>query len=240
VRADGTVERLERELLRAQQRATLGTLAAVIAHEFNNLLTPILPWIDLALATGDPSDMRKALERARTQARRAEVVTRRLLDLAEGRLLPLQACAVATAVEEAILTLTRPFGKDGIALSVDVPPDLYVRAEPDLLIQTLLNLLLNARAAMKGLGGRLVVSAKREADSVIIDIRDSGCGIPAEQLENLVNPFLAGAIDDPPAGTSIGLGLTACRLIAAKHKASIQALPNPDRGCTFRLRWPAA
>lgn len=238
--AERTIDRLERSLIRAQQRATLGTLAAVIAHEFNNLLTPVLPWVDLALGTLDPADMRKALERVRTQARRAEAVTRRLLELAEGRTLPSQPCPVAAAVEEAILTATRPFEKDGIALSVNIPGELRVQAEPHLLVQALLNLLLNARAAMKSIGGTLLICAHRDGDVVIIDIRDSGCGIPADHLENFINPFLAGVIDEPPDEARIGLGLTVCRLIAHKHGASIQALPNPDRGCTFRLRWPAA
>lgn len=229
---------LEDELLGAQRRAALGTLAAVIAHEFNNLMTPVLPWVELALETGRVEDMRKALERTQAQARRATAVTQRLLDVARGRELPVEACSVRAAVEQAVAAATRPFEKDGIELSVSAPPELRVRAQPDLLVQALLNLLLNAREAMKGARGPLSIVAQSDGEFVRIAVRDSGRGLSREQVDEVLNPFLAAEdVDRPPPG--VGLGLSACRLIARKHGATLRARCNEGRGCTFELRWPA-
>ena len=74
-----------------------------------------------------------------------------------------------------------------------------------------------------------------------IDVQDSGCGIPRETLENVFNPFLAADPHQQPNDwQQVGLGLSACRMIAFHHGATIQGLANDGRGCTFRLSWPVA
>lgn len=235
-----TARGLEEQLIAFQRLALLGTLSATIVHEMNNLMTPILARAEFALGTGQPADMRKALERSQVQVQRAMVVIERLLALAKPGEFPIESCRVAAAVQEAIETTTRPFEKDGIDLHVSVPEDLHVRAQFDLLTQVLLNLLLNARQAMKGLRGKLTVSARRDGRHVVISICDNGKGIPPKRLADVINPFLA-ATDgaDPSAWQSVGLGLKVCQIIVQRHGATIEALPNDDRGTTFRLHWPA-
>lgn len=234
-----TVAQLEDELIAAQKLAALGSMSAMIAHELNNLMTPAVNWADLALRDPEPSTVRRSVERVKTQLQRAINLVQHLLALAKGEDLPNESCSVAQAVQAAIATATRPFEKDGITLSIAVPEDLRVKAHPDLLVQVLLNLLLNARTAMKSQRGTLSVTARRDGGMVLIDVRDSGVGLSREQLDEVINPFLAGEADDERAWKAVGLGLNVCRLIARKHGAAIRALANPDRGCTFRLCWPA-
>ena len=236
------IAELEAELVACQRLAMLGNMAAMVAHEFNNLLTPIMVRAEAALAAGnDVPFMRKALERALLQSQRAMSVTRHLLGLAQDQPRPVEACSVAAAVGEALATLTRPLDKDGIDLRVAVSDDLFVTARADLLCQVLLNLLLNARQAMKGLRGSLVITAALRDGHVQIDVRDSGCGIPRDQLARVFNPFLAAdPYGRPNDWQAIGLGLNVCRVIARHHGATLEALANDDRGCTFRLCWPAA
>jgi signal transduction histidine kinase len=233
---------LQSELVACQRLALLGNMSAMIAHEFNNLLTPIIARCEAAL-TGAPDlpFMRKALERSLTQAQRALQVSRHLLASAHDGAPPGDTCAVAEAVQDAIETMTRPFEKDGISLLVQVPAELRVRARLDLLCQVLLNLLLNSRRAMQDRSGPLTITARVVGACAQIDVCDSGVGIAADQLATRINPFLA---SDPRARPNdwqqVGLGLSVCRLIAHDHGARLEALANPDRGCTFRLRWPLA
>jgi signal transduction histidine kinase len=236
------IESLQAQLVACQRLALLGGMAAMVVHEFNNLLTGIMGRVQLALADGDdPAFVRKNMERALAQAQRAKSVTQLLQALAHDEPQPMEACSLAASVREAIETLTRPVEKDGLALRVDVSEELCVRACPDLLCQVLLNLLLNAREAMKDTGGTLSVIATADGDRVQIDIRDGGRGIPRELLDNVFNPFLAADPHTRPCDWhQVGLGLNVCRMIARQHGATLQALANEGRGCTFRLCWPAA
>jgi signal transduction histidine kinase len=234
------VEGLRGALLTCQRLATLGNLAAMAVHEFKNLLTPIVARSEAALLTDDDlTYMRKTLERTLVQSQRATAVAEHLLRLAHDQACPLAACSVAAAVREAVETMTRPCEKDSIDLRVFVPEGLQVRAQADLLVQVLLNLLLNARHAMKDVTGVLKVSATRQGNHIQIDVQDSGHGIAPETLEAVFNPFLAADPHQQPEDwQQVGLGLSACRMITFHHGATIRVLANADRGCTFRLCWP--
>ena len=123
---------------------------------------------------------------------------------------------------------------------MDVPDDLHVQAQPLLLEQLLLNLILNARAAMKDARGRLYISAARDDGFVHITVRDQGVGFDEELLRDSVNPFLNAEAQEIPTARGTGVGLYACRTIAHEHQGRIWAENNPDVGCTFHVEWPAA
>lgn len=232
---------LQEELLACQRLALLGNLAAMVAHEFNNLMTPVIARAEASLSMDDTAFMRKALERTLVQSQRAIAVTRHLLDMAHDAAAgDDEPASVHAAVTEAIETITRPFEKDGITLELDVPEDLRVKARPELLCQLFMNLLLNARAAMKGLEGELRVSAHANGDFVRIDVCDSGQGIEPDRLEKVVNPFLAAdPHENPNDWRETGIGLSVCRMIARHHGARLHATNNDGRGCTFTVCWPS-
>jgi C4-dicarboxylate-specific signal transduction histidine kinase len=234
---------LQEELIACQRLALLGDMTAMIAHEYNNLLTPVAVRAEAALMNpADGEFVRRSLEQIRRQARRAIAVSAHLLQLAHRSARPTESCSVAAAVRDALDTMTRPLDKDGIVLHVSVPEDLHVVARAELLSQLLLNLFLNARRAMeKQRVGTLSVKATSSGENVQIDVRDSGCGVPRDQLENVFNPFLAAdPFENSTDWQQVGLGLSVCRMIAHHHGARIQGLANDDRGCTFRLWWPVA
>lgn len=238
---EASLERLRQELVVYQRQAMLGRLVAVITHEYNNLMTPVLARAQDAVARDDVAAMRKALTITARQTEKALRFTRQVLEFADGKGLPSETCPLAGLVDAAITATVRPFEKDGIELEVRVPDELRIRAQPLLFEQVLLNLLLNARTAMKGHRGKLTVSARREGDRVEIAVRDRGIGMSPEMLDEVINPFLAADADTHPGDwSSVGLGLNACRTIAQQHSATIRAEANEGPGCTFRIHWPAA
>jgi len=241
-RLKAVITDLQQELIACQRLALLGSLTAMVTHEFNNLLTPIMARAEAALLSGDDlAFMRKALERTLVQSRRAKAVAELLLELAHRQQRPLESCSVAEAVREAVETMARPLEKDGIQLQVAVPEELRVRAHFDLLCQVLLNLLLNARRSMQDAGGMISITAVADGDKARIEVRDSGKGIPRDVLDKTINPFLAADPQQTPNDwQQVGLGLSVCRTIARSHGATIAAMANEGRGCTFQLCWPIA
>src|SRR6204780_1852461 len=173
------LDALREQLTETQRLATIGTIAAVIAHEFNNLLTPIVSYSQYALAsaTGDKPDMeliRKALDKSFHAASKAGRICNSMLGLAPGKI------SVQKLIDETLLILARDPQKDGIALRVQVQPDLAVEGDQVQLEQVLLNLLINARQAMLGRGGSLWIKAAADeaATELRIQVVDTGSGIP--------------------------------------------------------------
>ena len=126
------------------------------------------------------------------QVRQTKLIMAHLLDLASAKKRAAESISVAAAVQQAVETMPRPLTKDRIELGLSVPADLSVTAQPGLLEQVLLNLLLNARQAMKPAGGKLTISATPDGTHVLIDVRDTGIGVSPERIEGVINPFLAG------------------------------------------------
>lgn len=226
-------------LIESQRLALAGTRAAMMAHEFNNLMTPVLARAMHAVQTGDMEMGKKALDRTVTQVQKAIELSRHLLRIADPDAETATETDVAVAVEEAIAESIRPFDKDGIDLTVDVPAGLKIKARPVLVEQVLLNLLVNAREAMKGMSGPLRISAEDQNGDVLIHVCDSGRGIDDDDIAERFAPFLSADEEAEPLDwRKVGLGLHVCRLIAHENGAQISVRANEGRGCTFTLRWP--
>lgn len=238
--SEASLDQSQSELIAQQRQLILGSLSGIIAHEYNNLMTPVLARAQDAVTRDDVAAMRKALTVTVAQTQQALNFTRRLLEVARGEALGARSCRLSELVDAAVTAAVRPFERDGIELVVEVPDDVSVRAQPLLFVQALLNLLLNARAAMKGRRGKLSITACREDGSILIAVCDAGVGMSSETLDEVINPFLqAEGPGYPGAWGSIGLGLLACRTIAQQHGATLRAQSNDGPGCTFHLRWPA-
>jgi len=246
---------LRGQIRQLQQLAALGTAAALIAHEFKNLVTPSIGRGGHALNSGDPEKMKKALE---TTLRKIEIVTamaERTLGLAVYLPQSLQPVALRSVVEEAVECLARHPSKDGITLRVDVDDDLHVRADDKQLVQLFFNLLLNARQAVLERKGRITIEARavpahgsaspahatpQAPGQVEIRVRDNGCGIARDRLDTIFEPFVTtrnGGPDGSPRGT--GLGLALCRDIVTEHGGTITVESQPSQGTTFLITLPA-
>src|SRR5437868_11717719 len=163
---------LREQLTESQRLATIGTIAAVIAHEFNNLLTPIVSYSQYALqsAEGNAPDMeliKKALSKSFSASTKAGRICTSMLGLARGESI-FGDVSIQHVIDEVLLVLARDPQKDGIALRVQVQPDLIVQGDPVQLEQVMLNLLINARQAMLGKGGSLTVKGLSEGNEVKI------------------------------------------------------------------------
>jgi signal transduction histidine kinase len=230
---------LKSQNLQLQALANLGSATCMIAHEINNLLTPLSSYA--ALAAQNPNDHQlaeKALDKTVRNCQRAAKIMETLLGLANGSRQQREQVPLKALVEDVFTGLCRDFTKDRIVVDVHVPTELEVRCVPVQIQQVLMNLILNARDAMLAHGGTLRVTASRADDAVQIEVSDTGDGISPENLKNIFRPFFTTkAGSDRPAGGS-GIGLAFCRRIIDAHGGRVEVESEPGRGTTFRLRLP--
>jgi signal transduction histidine kinase len=239
------LDALRDQLTESQRLATIGTIAAVIAHEFNNLLTPVVSYSQIGLqsAKSEKPDMElvcKALSKAFIGAEKAGKICTAMLGLARGET-TFSKVSVQSLVDETLMVLARDPQKDGIALRVQVQPDLWISGDSVQIEQVLLNLLINARQAMLGKGGSLTVKASSEEGEVRIQVIDTGPGIPENLLPKIFQPFFTTkgtARKEESRGT--GLGLAICKDIIEHHKGRILVESQVGRGTMFSIFLPAA
>lgn len=238
------LDQLRQQATESQRLATIGTIAAVIAHEFNNLLTPVISYAQYALSSAESERpdlelIRKALSKTCQGAGKAAKICNAMLSLARGEG-SLAKVSVQSLVEETLLVLARDPSKDGIALRVQVQPGLHVLGDAVQLEQVLLNLLINARQAMLGKGGSITIKASGADDGQArIQVIDTGPGIPEKVLPRIFEPFFTTkgtAKRGESRGT--GLGLAICREIMAHHRGRIEVESVVGKGTTFTLLLP--
>lgn len=234
------------QLTESQRLATIGTISSVIAHEFNNILTPIISYAQFALTSAESENpdlplIRKALAKSYQSATKAGKICSSMLALARGESTA-GPVPVQQLVDEALSVLARDPQKDGIALRVQVQPGLLAICDPVQIEQVLLNLLINARHALLGhsRNGAITIKASSVAeDELKIQVIDNGPGIPEKLQSKIFEPFFttkATARRGEAKGS--GLGLAICREIMAQHKGRIEVESAVGKGTTFNLWLP--
>jgi two-component system NtrC family sensor kinase len=229
-------------LQHSHRLATLGTIASVIAHEYNNILTPVISYTQLALKHEDDTAlMKKAVEKALQGALRAAAISDSLLGFAREED-QTHVCRLRQVIDEALSCQAREPRKDGITLEVDVP-DVWLAISPLGLQQVLVNLMLNARKAMGRQGGVLKITGRRCDGELYLEISDTGPGIHPAILDRLFEPFVTqpvgladGETETPARGT--GLGLCICRDLIRQAGGEIHATSIPGQGATFHIQLP--
>lgn len=241
---------LEEQLRQAQKMEAIGQLAGGIAHDFNNILAAIMMQTDtLAALDGLPEEALAGLKEIRTATQRAANLTRQLLLFSRKQVLQFTELELGCLVRNLAQMLRRVIGEH-IRLEIKLPEHpVYVRADNAMLDQVLINLAVNARDAMPE-GGILQIEVTEQnlsqSDSTympeaapgtyaVIRVTDSGCGIPAEHLDKIFNPFFT----TKPPGKGTGLGLATAYGIVRQHKGWITVESTPGRGTTFRIYLPA-
>lgn len=246
------LQHIRAELTHSHRLATLGTLTSTIAHEYNNILTPVISYAQFALSNpDDPELMRKSIEKSLSGALRAAQISSSLLGFAreEADAGPADLNGV---VQETLACLARPPEKDGIELHLDLP-EVQVAMSALNLQQVLMNLILNARKAMRRTGGALTIRGCVEGDHVLLDVADTGPGISWEMQPRLFEPFATQPADPEYAASaelgqtnesmgerSTGLGLCICRDLLRQADGSIDVTSTPGEGATFHLTLPLA
>ena len=233
---------LKGQLRHLQKLSTLGTTAAMIAHEINNLLTPIMAYARHALDENDPERMRHALNKTLDCAHAMNRMVERVVGFARQADNARKPLCVRGVVEDALGCLARDFTKDQIDVHLKIDETAAVRANENQLLQVLINLITNARNAMQGRRGRLTFRAQPDdEDNLVIEIADTGSGIAPENLERVFDPFFsARPADDPSKRRGLGLGLPICRDIIQELGGTIALASELGVGTTFRITLPRA
>lgn len=232
---------LEDQLILCQRQYALNSLAPAIVHEFNNLMTPVLARAQDALDRNDEAARRRALEVTVNQIQRAINITRRLVELAAGESLHVDSCCLTTAVNNAHAALVRPLAKDGIEFEMALDAGLRVAAEPLMLEQFFVTLLVELRGLLEHSTGRIRVSAAENGDGrTRIRIAARGAGIAPQAAAAAVQAILSVGLADDGDWRRIGVGLSVARYISRRHAASIAVeQPAPD-GLEIGVHWPTA
>lgn len=223
-----------------QALANLGLTAAMIAHEMNNILTPLGTYAQLALShPDDPQLVQKTLHKTVLNARRASKILQSMLGMATGRPQAKAWCALESLVSEIFDCLGRDFSKDGITVIMEFERDLRIWADGISLQQVLMNLILNSREAMLVSGGVLTISGKEIDASIRMEVRDTGCGIPSEYLQKVFEPFFTTKTEKSDAArTGSGLGLAFCKRVVDAHGGTITVDSTVGEGTIFRITLP--
>jgi len=218
----------------------MGTMTAMVAHEFNNILTPIINYAQLARK--NPGLVAKAIERAADGGQRAVHICNALLGITGQPTGEPAEQDLAELVGETLQAMARPLGKDGIELDLAIPAGLKVKARRVELQQVLLNLLINARTAVlakERSGARSIrIDAERDDQWLRIRVTDTGVGVSAENFARLFEPFFTTRPDDEAGTPGHGLGLAICREIMTAMGGDITARSVPNEGTTFTIRLP--
>ncbi|MFQ5415000.1 MAG: sensor histidine kinase [Phycisphaerae bacterium] len=229
---------LTAQVRQAQQLSAMGIAAATMAHEFNNLLAPVLAYAQAALNCDDPALSKKALTATVNSTRMLVAMSDRILGLTAPKDMQLQQVGVVQAVNDAVAALCRDLTKDGIRLVVDVGDDVTAWSDPLQLQQVFFNLFLNAREAMAGAGsGRLTVAAEPDGDRVVIKVQDTGKGIAADRVDAIFDALSTSkAVTDGAARhRCCGLGLALCRDLVEEWGGRISVASEVGAGTTFTM-----
>jgi two-component system NtrC family sensor kinase len=234
-----------RAVARAEKLAAVGRLASGVVHEINNPLATISACAEAlesrlnegAFASSPAvDDLREYLGLIRSEAFRCKTITNGLLDFSRSRASQQVPVNVSEIIDRAATLVSHQ--RRGERINVQVSSDanlLPVLGDPVQLQQAVIALATNAIDAMP-FGGELKISARNDGRSVLIDVADSGIGIPPENLQKIFEPFFT--TKEPGQGT--GLGLAVCYGILTEHGGSLDVQSTVGVGTTFTISLPTA
>ncbi len=248
---DTTEQRkLQEEFAQSQKMQAVGQLAGGVAHDFNNMLTAIIGYSDLLLASHRPTDPSfQDIMQIKQTANRAAGLTRQLLAFSRRQTLRPQVLQLGDALSELQILLRRLVGEK-VELDLRHGRDLWlVKADINQFEQVVINLVVNARDAMPESGGKVQLrtrnvsaaecadfkeAALAPADYVLVEVEDSGSGIPAEVKEKIFEPFFT----TKEVGKGTGLGLSMVFGIVKQSGGFVFVDSEVGKGTTFRIFLP--
>lgn len=239
------LRRAHDHVLQVEKMASLGKMAAVLAHEINNPLSGILTYAKLLkkwtlkLNGGDDQrrrEMVECLDLIESESRRCGELVRNLLTFSRTAPMNLEWADLAVVVERCAKLIQHQLEMSNIQLQLEIAPKLPpVHCDPAHIEQVLLALCMNAIDAMPR-GGNLLLRARSlpQSSQVELQVRDDGCGIPADLLPRLFEPFLT----TKETGKGVGLGLAISKSIIDRHQGEIAVESHEGKGTTFYVFLP--
>ncbi len=224
------------EAARGEKLASVGLLAAGIAHELNNPLTGVLTFSSLLRKKmADGSEEAEDLDLVIRETKRCAAIIRRLLDFAREKTPEKKFADLNALIEETARIIERPAHLADIQISMDLDPKLpRVWVDADLVKQVVMNMLVNAQHAIEEKGSITVRTRRAPGERVEISIIDTGCGIPEKDLQRIFDPFFT----TKGVGKGTGLGLSVSHGIVQAHGGTIEVASKPGEGSTFRVFLP--
>jgi len=237
------------QLIQSSKMAAMGQLAAGISHELNQPLTGIKGFIQAILMDLDKESpvpveerlVREDLKKIEEQADRMDRIIKNIRFFAKRSKFRQQRLDINRPIEDSLMLLSEQLRIHNIRLKKSLAENLpRIKGDPNQLQQVFLNLTTNARDAIDSLnkadGGELFIksSLSKNRKNIEVIFRDTGCGIPKENLKNIFNPFFTTKSSDK----SIGLGLSIAYHIIETHKGSIEAQSVEGKGSTFKITLP--
>jgi two-component system sensor histidine kinase HydH len=227
------IRELEIKTQRVEKLAMVGNLAAGIAHEIRNPLSSIKGYVTyFGSLFADNSENRKAANLMAEEVDRVNRVISELLEFARPSDLSFKSIKVRDLINHSIRIVTHEAESIGIQITKNIASDLpRLLIDPDRLTQVLLNLYINAIQAMSE-GGNLLVQAEKKGPNLIIDVSDTGTGIPVENLKQIFDPYFT------TKNKGTGLGLAIAHKIVENHNGFIQVKSKKNSGTTITLALP--
>lgn len=241
-------KRAEAQFLRAQRLESIGTLAGGVAHDLNNLLSPILMGAELLKQKSIANDVETIVNVMEQSAKRGALLVRQVLSFARGisgARVPINIADITSEVQ----SIAKDTFPRNISIEVKVAADaLPFKGDPTQINQVLLNLLVNARDAMPT-GGRIKIAAENFkitdssdsmlkgmaiGDYLLLTVSDSGCGIPQEYLGKIFDPFFT----TKEVGKGTGLGLATAHTVVRSHGGVINVYSELGKGTAFKVYFP--
>ena len=247
--AEAEHEKLQAQLLQAQKMESVGRLAGGVAHDYNNMLSLIIGYAELALDKTAPDDpLREDLDEILSAALRSADITRQLLAFARKQTITPKTIDLNETVEGMLKMLRRLIGED-IDLSWRPGPGrMPVFMDPSQLDQLLANLCVNARDAIAGVG-KLTIETGRvrfdeaycadhagfiPGDFILLAVSDDGCGMDKDALDHIFEPFFT----TKGLGEGTGLGLSMVYGVVKQNDGFINVYSEPGKGATFKIYLP--
>jgi signal transduction histidine kinase len=237
-REQHTIEELQsaqKQLLQSEKLATIGQMAAGIAHELNTPLTYIMGNLELLELQELTAAQREMLSSIARGAERIRTLAQRLLAFSRPAREEMAPLSVNDVVERTLELCQYQIASGRVSLEKTLEPDLpRVLGVSNQLEMALINLVVNAVHAMGEKGGSLSVGTRRRGDDVEIWVKDEGPGIPDKVRTSLFEPF----VTTKPEGKGTGLGLSTVLMVVERHNGHVDFDSEQSRGTTFRITLP--
>lgn len=234
--ADQARAELQARLAQAQRMEAVGQVVSGVAHELNNPLATILTFSEILLRESRPDDDAAALGTIRDQARRCRTVVRNLLRFVREVPLRREPVLLREILDRVSRTFEPEFAQLGINLRMEVPATLpLLEADAEAIEQVFTNVISNAIYGIAKFG-TIDIRAVDAGDRLIVDVEDSGAGVPLDILPRVFDPFFSGKA----SGKGTGLGLSVAQGIVEQHGGSIRLenRPAPERGARVVVEIP--
>jgi len=227
------LKKMEEQIRRADRLASIGTLSAGMAHEIKNPLVTIKTFTQLFPHQHNNEDFQNTFfDLVGQEVERIDVIVNRLLNFARPAKAALKPVSLHEVLENSLRLIEQQLAQADISLEIDLSARQHViQADAEQLNQTFINFFLNAIQAMEK-GGMLSVQTTRIKSSLQLDIRDTGCGIPADQVDHVFDPFFTTKEE------GVGLGLSVSHGIIQEHNGTIDVESVEGKGTLFRLLFP--